>query len=575
MELADLNNDGKPDLIVANSGSNNVLVYPALGNGQFGPALNDGHGFFTGTNPVGITVADLTGDGRPDLIITDKGSNDVSILINVQVGNSFTFVQGPRLQAGIGPVATAVVNLPGSPFPDLLITDSGSNDVRLLQGLGNGFFNDQNPTIYPVGTDPTSLVVGQFTNGPGQDLATINSGSNSVSVISGLGAGTPVTQSFPTGGVDPVAALAVGLQGNGLDSLVVANNGDGNISLLTPGENGLAVSSVLSTPGLPNPSSLALASFGGGGVDFYASTEGVESATLLGFQLEESTGGVPGGEGGTTGSSGSSGSGATVQLVSLNESSLALVGTLLTITLNTEYEGEQTSEGVAAAVATGSGPSAGQSLKGPIASPDEESDEMDVSLLPAQPQQPIPTSWARFVTGVDQALEELRRDADQRLRDEQQPPKTQEQPGTTRFDANDRTRPSDATSSLVQPSSDVRRRSDAGPNRSNVIDAAIRSLRPKERFEMRSHDSFLAGKTDAEPPAPLLDAGELMDGADPLRRADRNHPERDGIPVLRMATLIAFSTTAVSPLLRGTLSSRRFSRNAGTTRVRNARKPLS
>ena len=63
VKLADLNGDGIPDLIVANSGSNNVLVYPGLGNGQFGPAVNGGHGFFTGTNPVGITVADFNGDG--------------------------------------------------------------------------------------------------------------------------------------------------------------------------------------------------------------------------------------------------------------------------------------------------------------------------------------------------------------------------------------------------------------------------------------------------------------------------------------------------------------------------------
>ena len=40
VQLADLNGDGIPDLIVANSGSNNVLIYPGLGNGQFGPAIN-------------------------------------------------------------------------------------------------------------------------------------------------------------------------------------------------------------------------------------------------------------------------------------------------------------------------------------------------------------------------------------------------------------------------------------------------------------------------------------------------------------------------------------------------------
>ncbi len=154
VKLADLNNDGILDLIVANSGSNNVLVYPGLGNGAFGQALNDGRGFFTGTDPVGITVADITGDGRPDLIIANEGSNDVSILINVKVGNSFTFEPGPRLQAGVGPVSTVVADVLGNGVPDLVVANSGSNNVWLLPGLGNGFFDDQTPIDLSRGHRP-------------------------------------------------------------------------------------------------------------------------------------------------------------------------------------------------------------------------------------------------------------------------------------------------------------------------------------------------------------------------------------------------------------------------------------
>ena len=52
-KLADLNSDGIPDLIVANSGGNNVLVYPGLGNGQFGPSFGGSTGFPVGTDPPG------------------------------------------------------------------------------------------------------------------------------------------------------------------------------------------------------------------------------------------------------------------------------------------------------------------------------------------------------------------------------------------------------------------------------------------------------------------------------------------------------------------------------------------
>src|SRR5262249_38278967 len=153
VKLADLNGDGIPDLVVANSGSNNVLVYPGLpgtDRGQFGPALNGGHGFFTGTNPVGISVADVNDDGHPDLVVANKGSNDVSVLLNQPQGNSLTFIPGPRLKAGSGPVDTVVQDVTGDGKPDILVSNSQSDNVMVLPGVGGGFFNDQNPQTFTV-----------------------------------------------------------------------------------------------------------------------------------------------------------------------------------------------------------------------------------------------------------------------------------------------------------------------------------------------------------------------------------------------------------------------------------------
>ncbi len=90
--LADLNGDGIPDLVVANSGGNNVLVYPGLGNGQFGPPVGGTAGFAVGTDPTGLTVADL--NGQPDLLVADTGSNDVSVLLGQGSGSSWTMISG-------------------------------------------------------------------------------------------------------------------------------------------------------------------------------------------------------------------------------------------------------------------------------------------------------------------------------------------------------------------------------------------------------------------------------------------------------------------------------------------------
>src|SRR5271157_5948739 len=177
VQLADLNGDGIPDLIVANSGSNNVLIYPGLGNGQFGPALNGGHGFFTGTNPVGITVADVDGDGRLDLVVANKGSNDVSILLNRKQGNSITFIPGPRLKVGSGPVSTVVQDVTRDGIPDVLVSNSQSNNVMLLPGVGGGYFNDQNPRVIPL-LSPGPM----YPFGPG--VVVLSPGSNTVTLIS-------------------------------------------------------------------------------------------------------------------------------------------------------------------------------------------------------------------------------------------------------------------------------------------------------------------------------------------------------------------------------------------------------
>ena len=139
--LHDMNGDGIPDLVVANSGGNNVLVYPGLGNGQFGPPINGTAGFPVGTDPTGLTVAEL--NGQPDLLVADTGSNDVSVLLGQGSGSSWTMVTGPRVQTDAGPVAVAVGNLLGGTQTDLAVANRGADNVQVFPGVGGGFFNDQ------------------------------------------------------------------------------------------------------------------------------------------------------------------------------------------------------------------------------------------------------------------------------------------------------------------------------------------------------------------------------------------------------------------------------------------------
>jgi hypothetical protein len=274
--VADLTGDGIPDLVVANGGGNDVLVYPGLGNNQFGPAQR----FFVGTDPVGIAVADLNGDGIPDLVVANRGSNDVSILFGHGRGAAWTLEFGPRLQAGIGPDAVAVQDVYGNGIPDILVANSGSNDVYLLRGLGRGFFDDKNPVTFQTGVDPVFVYVGHFDAQGGLDLVTVNAGSDDLSVFAGFGAGRTVS----LGGAAPAAAVASEFRGNGTDGLIVADR-NGGFTLLEAGPSGLQVTAALAQSGLTNVSDVVLAGVNGDAVDLFVTVDGIAEAIPLRFAL--------------------------------------------------------------------------------------------------------------------------------------------------------------------------------------------------------------------------------------------------------------------------------------------------
>jgi hypothetical protein len=410
VKLADLNGDGIPDLIVANSGSNNVLIYPGLGNGQFGPAVNGGNGYFVGTNPVGITLANLTG-ALPDLVVADKGSNQVSILLNKSQGGNFSFDLGPRLNSGgIGPVSTVVGHFMGSPNQDILVTNSGSNNVALLPGVGGGFFNDTKPQTFAVGNNPGPIFTGNFDGKP--DLVTVNAGSNNLTLISDFLAPDSVTDTISSGGTDPVTAFSFSAS-SGFDDLVVGNGGDGVLALFEGSDQGLSLSSTETNPDLPSPSALVYAGLTGGQVQFYGASEGREAAALVALSL--------GGEIATLTSAVAPVTPAVAQVVPLQESSLALVSTLLITTVpspTTEVNLEPAENEVATTVslATTAAASFGQSV--PVqprdgeggGSGDEPPPQTPEAKAAVTPEVPAGPTWQGHVLGTDDAIERFDRE---------------------------------------------------------------------------------------------------------------------------------------------------------------------
>ena len=135
-----------PDAVVVSTGSNAVVVYRTTVDRGWRTHLRPApQTYFVGTAPASVTVADINGDGIPDMLIANQGSNDVSVIFgSYDASGDWVGIPGPRLKSGgDGPIAVIVRDLNGNSIPDLAVVNGGSGTVTLLPGVGRGFFDDQ------------------------------------------------------------------------------------------------------------------------------------------------------------------------------------------------------------------------------------------------------------------------------------------------------------------------------------------------------------------------------------------------------------------------------------------------
>ncbi len=136
--IADLNEDGRLDLAVADECSDTVSVLLGKGDGTFGTRTE----FGAGSVPVSVAIADLNGDGRPDLVAANRLSNTVSVLLGNGDG---TFAAKTDFGAGLGPLSMAIADCNEDGQPDLVMVNSGSSPefrgtLSVLLGNGDGTF---------------------------------------------------------------------------------------------------------------------------------------------------------------------------------------------------------------------------------------------------------------------------------------------------------------------------------------------------------------------------------------------------------------------------------------------------
>lgn len=151
---ADFDEDGIVDLAVGNLKSRNVSIMDGRGDGTFAAPRNYGQGIYY----FALTAADLDGDGKLDLAVAShpyQGNNTYAGSFATLRGNGDgTFAAPASYGAGLGPVAVVASDFDGDARPDLAVTNRESDDVSvLIQGdTSLGLTADRTLLTYTEGT---------------------------------------------------------------------------------------------------------------------------------------------------------------------------------------------------------------------------------------------------------------------------------------------------------------------------------------------------------------------------------------------------------------------------------------
>ncbi|MBI5757533.1 MAG: VCBS repeat-containing protein [Planctomycetales bacterium] len=264
-----------PDAVVVSTGGNAVIVYHTISVSNGAPVFSaTPHTYFVGTAPASVTVADINGDAIPDMLVANRGSNDVSVLFGTYAANGEWLGNvGPRLRSGgAGPIAVAVRDLNGDLVPDLALTNGGSGTVTVLAGVGLGFFDDRQPrTLFNLGAAVDQPPTFQGDSGLG--FAVTAAGELVRFNLSNPSGGAGVVFS----GSQLVAARALS---NGQVVVAVA---DGTVKILSPqGDHLIVTSELRAQSGAPAlPSSLVVLQQASGQFQVLVSSQGSDTVSVF------------------------------------------------------------------------------------------------------------------------------------------------------------------------------------------------------------------------------------------------------------------------------------------------------
>src|SRR5262249_23177537 len=161
------------------------VVLLSNGDGSF----QDAQTFDVGSGPSGVAAADLDGNGVKDLVVTNQGDGTVSVLLLEDDAGTLSVKDQQTIDVGSGsgsqPYGVALADLNGDGRPDLATANFEDDTVTVLLADPDGTFSDRKEdqrTIH-VGSGPERIKAADVDGDGHTDLVVANYSDDTVSLL--------------------------------------------------------------------------------------------------------------------------------------------------------------------------------------------------------------------------------------------------------------------------------------------------------------------------------------------------------------------------------------------------------